>query len=317
MRRTMKKGVAVVLTVMTLVVLSTAVGGDVRVKEGVIIGDKFQGTTCTASGASSVSLGWMSEAPGAYSMALGNMCTAGVGYDTAIGYDAEASGILSTSIGWNTTASAPGAMALGYQATASSTTALAAGCDVTASQAWATAMGRYCENDVSNSFAVGYGTSQTPSVDFRVVGGQVFVYNDLYVVGLVDCDDVVEHSSFYDASVHGRALDYVEDSSRTIDVGVDGRKQYNHEADPAFLQTRVMVKDYDSYAEEEFPGPTGQPVRVRVYATHEEVRSSLGMKVAWLRQCIYESKQENEALRQEIDGLKARLAALEAAVQNK
>ena len=43
---------------------------------------------------------------------------------------------------------------------------------------------------------------------------------------------------------------------------------------------------------------------MRIYETHQELRSNLSMKVAWLRQCVYELKQENQTLKDEIAKLK-------------
>ena len=44
---------------------------------------------------------------------------------------------------------------------------------------------------------------------------------------------------------------------------------------------------------------------VRAYETREELGSDLGMKVAWLRQCVFELKQQNEMLKAELSKLKA------------
>ena len=146
-------------------------------------------------------------------------------------------------------------------------------------------------------------------VDLRVENGLVTV-NDYLYSDTVDAHTWAEHSSVYDKSAYGPALDHVADCSKTVTVDADGQEVYDHDADPEFLQLRVTVKDYDRYTEEDAVGPNGESIKVRVYDTHEETRSNLGMKVAWLRQCVYELKQENETL-------KTRLAALEAAVQGK
>ena len=133
----------------------------------------------------------------------------------------------------------------------------------------------------------------------------VTVYDNLYVTYDVDANTYSEHSSFYDKGAYGRALDYAEDSSQTIMVNAQGRKEYDHEADPEFLKKWVTVKDYDQYTEEQVWNEETQEFEtVRTYETHQELRSDLSMKVAWLRQCVFELKQEN-------DSLKARLQALE------
>ena len=45
----------------------------------------------------------------------------------------------------------------------------------------------------------------------------------------------------------------------------------------------------------------------RIYQTHQELRTDLGMQVAWLRQCAYELKQENEQLKAELAAIKTKL----------
>ena len=155
--------------------------------------------------------------------------------------------------------------------------------------------------DNGNCFAVGYNDE-----DLRITDDLVNVYGDLYVVGDVDADDYLEHSSFYDKGAYGKALSYAKDSSETIKLNANGEQEYNHEADPNFLRVWVTVTDYDRYTEEEVWDERLQKnVTRRNYETHQELRSSLGMKVAWLRQCVFELKQENEILKSEVAQLKA------------
>ncbi len=140
------------------------------------------------------------------------------------------------------------------------------------------------------------------------VGVGMLVIGDLYVDGDVDADDYLEHSSFYDKEVYGPALNYLADSSAIITVNSEGVKEYNHLADPEFIQRWVEVKDYDNFTEEEiWDEDLGRTVTRRIYETHDELRSSMSMKVAWLRQCVYELKQENEMLKGELAQIKAKL----------
>ena len=163
-----------------------------------------------------------------------------------------------------------------------------------------TAIGKSFTNNVEDSFAVGFGQK-----DFSVESGLVRVYNDLYVTWDVDANTYSSHSTFYDKDTYGRALDYSEDSSRTIKLNAQGKKEYNHEADPVFLQKWVTVKDYNEYAEEEvWDDVLNKTITRRIYQTHQELRSNLSMKVAWLRQCVFEFKQENQMLKDEIARLK-------------
>ena len=105
--------------------------------------------------------------------------------------------------------------------------------------------------------------------------------------------------------MYGTALDPLEDSSKTIKLNPQGKKEYNHEADPVFLKKWVTVKDYDKYTEEEvWDDVLKKNVTERTYQTHRELRSNLSMKVAWLRQCVFELKQENQTLKGEIVKLK-------------
>ncbi len=139
-----------------------------------------------------------------------------------------------------------------------------------------------------------------------VAYGDSAVIGDLYVDGTVDADSYTEHSSFYDKDVYGTALDYSQDSSNTIKVNAQGEKEYDHEADPAFLQRWVTVTDYEKYTDEQvWNEELNEYETVRVYETREELTSDLGMKVAWLRQCVFELKQENEMLKAELAKLKA------------
>ena len=140
---------------------------------------------------------------------------------------------------------------------------------------------------VADSFTVGYGSYGNRKVDFRVANGTVTVGNvanktgDLYVGHRVDANEYVTHSAFYDKDTCGRALNYIEDCSRTIKINTDGGKEYNHEADPEFLKTYVTVTDYDKYTDEKVWNEELQDYEpVRIYQTHQELRTNLGMQVA-------------------------------------
>jgi len=266
---------------LVLAVLSlTVIGGDVIMQEGVITGsfEYLKSTDCTATGAKSV----------------------------ALVDDAEASGDYSVAIGPGATADDDKAVAIGWNCTASGYAALAAGVFNEASGYYSTALGEICHNSTDESFAVGFTPDgHTPATDFKVESGAVTVYGDLYVSGDVDADDYLEHSPFYDQQAHGSALAYLDDSSRTITRNDEGEKVYDHDADPTFLKKMANVKDYNTYTEEPRLEPrTNTIVKVRKYAVKQEVRGSLGMKVAWLRQCTYELKQENDALKAEIAAIK-------------
>jgi len=163
-----------------------------------------------------------------------------------------------------------------------------------------TAIGKNFTNDVNDSFAVGFGQK-----GFSVESGLVTVHNNLYVTWDVDCNTISTHSTFYDKSLYGTALDHLEDSSKTIKLNPEGKKEYNHEADPVFLKKWVTVKDYDKYTEEEvWDDVLKKNVNERTYQTHQELRSNLSMKVAWLRQCVFELKQENQTLKDQIAQIK-------------
>lgn len=138
--------------------------------------------------------------------------------------------------------------------------------------------------------------------------GNSGIGGDLYVDSYVNADYYLEHSSFYDKDVYGTALDYSQDSSNTIKVNAQGEKEYDHEADPVFLQRWVTVTDYKEYTEEEvWNAELNEYETVRVYETREELTSDLSVKVAWLRQCVFELKQENEMLKAELAKVKAAL----------
>ncbi len=277
MKKVSKDKFGMFAVIVILVGLGTVIGGDVVVQQGVIEGMKFKGTSCTASGNGS----------------------------TAMGFNTVASGTTSTAMGYETSASGSFSTAMGYYTTATASRSIAMGDHVDATGFWTTALGKYSANSVANSFTVGYGSSGNPQVDFRVESGLVTVCDDLFVTHDVDANTYSEHSSFYDRDSYGRALDYARDSSETIRVNAQGRREYDHEVDPEFLKKWVTVKDYDQYTDEQIWNEETQEFEtVRTYETHQELRSSLSMKVAWLRQCVFELKQENE-------NLKARLEALE------
>ena len=281
------------ILILVVVCLGIVFAGDVIFKEGVIEGVKFQSTDCLATGLKAVAFGYHTTASEDYSTAMGYHTTASGEYSTAMGYYTTASGPRSTALGENSTAGGYRSIAIGYFTTAGAYTPLPA--------AYTTAIGSSFTNNIRDSFAVGYGQK-----DFSVESGLVTVHNDLYVTDDVSAHTYSEHSTFYDKDVCGKALDYSEDSSNTIKVNADGEKEYNHEADPAFLQKQVTVKDYDKYTEEEvWNDLLEQTITNRIYETHQELRSNLSMKVAWLRQCVFELKQENQALKDDIAKLKA------------
>jgi len=288
MKRTLTSRWAVGLLVFILIGLGIAIGGDVIVKEGTVEGEKFKTTGCTASGTKAV--------------AFGNSTTASGIHSTAMGYSTTGSGDSSTAMGRNSTASGHyGSTAMGWTAYAGGTTSTAMGYSVAALGNYSTAIGKYSANYVQDSFTVGYG-----DVDLRVESDVVTMYDDAYVHGELSAEDVIDRSSFYDKDKYGTALGHVVDSSETIKVNDEGGKEYKHEADPVFLQRWITVKDYDKYTEEEVWNDELEIYEIRrIYETHEELGSSLSAKVAWLAQCVFELKQENEMLKAELAKLKA------------
>ncbi len=304
--------------------MTICLAGNVVVREGTVEGDLFKMSACSAGGTNAVAFGADTNACGNYSTALGALSTASGSASTAMGYDTEASEDYSTAMGRCTTASGARSTAMGYYATASGSTSIAMGLSTTASGSSSTAvgygttagpaartiaMGKNFTNNVQDSFAVGFGQK-----DFSVQAGVVTVgdantfYGNLVVGNIVDANDYTYHSCFYDKDSYGRALDYAQDSSNSIKLNAEGQKEYDHEADPIFLQRWVTVKDYDDYSEENIWNAQLQEFEnVRTYKTHRELRSSLSMKVAWLRQCVYELKQENNSLKAELASIKQRL----------
>lgn len=282
--------------------LACVFGGNVVVKEGTIETDVLKMTGCTASGAKAVALGGNTEASAQYTTALGYCTDANANYATAMGGNTSADGQWSTAMGWYSKASGLVSLAAGYKAEATAN--------------YSTAFGRYSTNSVAESFTVGFGTSSDYDVDFRVEDGKVTIghytaedpntyYGDLVVGNNIDCNDITEHSSFYDRDKYDKALDYATDSSQTFRVSAQGEKEYDHEADPPFLKKWVTVKDYDRYSDEQVWNAELQDFEtIRTYETHQELRSSLGMKVAWLRQCVFELKGENDLLRAELAQIK-------------
>jgi len=128
---------------------------------------------------------------------------------------------------------------------------------------------------------------------------------NLYVTGWISGETLIDRSSFYDKDNYGRALDYLVDSSRTIKLNAQGEKEYNHEADPEFVQRWINLKDYDKYTEEEvWDELLNRTVTRRIYQTRQELGSSVTMKLSWLTQCVFELRQENEMLKAEIAKLK-------------
>ena len=196
--------------------------------------------------------------------------------------------------------------------TATGRKAVAFGNYTTASGDYSTALGKSSINSVYGSLTVGFGNRVVgPKVDFRVesqwvtVGDPNIYYGELVVGNNIDCNECIERSSFYDKNRYGRALDHLEDSSNTIKVNGEGKREYDHERDPVFLKKWVSVKDYDKYTDEYVWYEEFQEYEpVRTYETHQELRSSLSMKVAWLRQCVFELTQQNETLKAELAAIK-------------
>ncbi len=94
-------------------------------------------------------------------------------------------------------------------------------------------------------------------------------------------------------------------SRRILTKNAKGQKEYNDEAGAAFLQDWVTVKDYDKYTDKKVWNEQLQEYEpVRTYQTHQELGTSLGAEVAWLRQCVFELTQENETLKAEIAAIK-------------
>jgi hypothetical protein len=265
------------------------------------------GYDTTAIGLRSTAMGAGTTASGDYSTAMGQGTTASGSHSTAMGATTEASGGTSIATGMFTMAFGDASTAMGVFTSATGDYSVAMGFGVGAGTAsCTTAIGKSFTNTVQDSFAVGFGQK-----DFMVESGKVTVgvrdaNEGILVVGnYVDANDYLTHSSFYDKDTYGRALDYSEDSSKTMKVNPEGKKEYNHEADPVFLKRWVTVKDYDKYTEEEvWDDVLEKNVTRRIYQTHQEIRTSLGMQVAWLRQCVYELKQENQALKSDIAILK-------------
>ncbi|MCK4293109.1 MAG: hypothetical protein KAY65_07915 [Planctomycetes bacterium] len=296
MKKALKGRLAGCTLVLVLVVLGTVIGGDVTIQEGTIEGEVFKSTGCTATGIKAI--------------AFGDSTTASGDYSTAMGYNTTASGHWSTAMGWGGTAIGARSIATG-NSYAGGSFATAMGGSI-ASADHSTALGYYCANSVPNSLAVGFGSRSTGhQVDFRVesefvtVGDPNIYYGELVVGNNIDCNECIERSSFYDKNRYGRALDHLEDCSNTIKVNGEGKSEYDHERDPVFLKKWVSVKDYDKYTDEYVWDEELQEYEaVRTYETHQELRSSLSMKVAWLRQCVFELRQENATLKGELAAIK-------------
>ena len=323
------------ILILVLVCTIFVFAGDVTVKEGTIEGEVFKSTNCYVSGTKAIALGEESNAEGDCSAAIGYGTEAVEAYSMAMGYLTTASGIISTAIGSGTTASgaASTSMGNGTLASGSYSTAMGSCTDATqfcsmatgywteATAYYATAFGKYSTNNVANSFTVGYGSGlYNRKVDFRVEHGQEGAVvtvgdmtsnpktGDLYVGRYAWAVEHKEYSCFYDKDIYGKALDYVEDISKIIKINSEGKKEYNHEADPEFLKAWITLTDYDKYTDKEVWNEQLQGYEPeRIYQTHQELGTNLSMKVAWLRQCVYELKQENGQLKAELGAIKAKL----------
>jgi hypothetical protein len=328
MRRILKNNLAAGILVLIIVSLGIVFAGDVIVKEGtlesadvsatnIIRGEKFASTDCTAVGTRAVAFGEQTIALGDWSTATGYTtvangdCSTAMGYNTtasgdestAMGESAWASGYRSTAMGNSTIAGGVNSTAMGGWTTASGNFSTAMGACTTTSGLCSTAMGYNFTNNVQNSFAVGFGQK-----DFSVVSGLVTAYGNLYVNGWISGQDVIDRSSFYDKDKYGRALDHLQDSSATIKVNAQGERAYNHDADPEFIRRIITIPDYDKYTEEQvWDNELNCMVTRRNYQTRQELGSSSSAKMAWLTQCVYELKQENEGLKAEVAAIKAKL----------
>lgn len=300
MKRIWKNRLLTGIVALAVVALGTVLGGDVIVQEGVVEGVKFKSTGCTAGSSCTVAFGNSTTAQGYASTAMGIQTLAGH-RSTAMGFATEATGYASTAMGRDTVASDYYSTAMGYKSEAGGTGSTAMGYNADATQDYGTAIGKNFSNTVQNCFAVGYN-----DVDLQVKDDRVDIYGNLYVTGWVSGQDIIDRSSFYDKDLYGRALDYLQDSANTIKVNAEGEKEYNHEADPSFIQRWITVEDHDKYTEEEVWNDELEMYEiVHVYETHEELGSSLSAKLAWLAQCVFELKQENQVLKEELARLKA------------
>jgi hypothetical protein len=221
------------LTCILILVLASAIfvfAEDVIVKEGTleleivnaaatVEGQKFKSTGCTATGTKAVALGTLTEASGTYSTAMGYDTTASGSYSTAMGKWTNATGDYSTVMGTAGLASGFASTAMGFITAATGDCSTAMGYSITAGSAtYTTAIGKNFNNNVQDSFAVGFGQK-----DFSVESELVTVHNDLYVTYDVDANTYSEHSAFYDKNTYGSALDYSQDSSNTIKVNAAGQ----------------------------------------------------------------------------------------------
>jgi hypothetical protein len=264
--------------------------GDVVVKEGTIEGELFKSTDCTVTGAKGIAFGEQTTAEGDWSTAIGYGTTASGDFSTAMGVGTTASGHTSTTMGYGTLASGNRSTAMGYSTTAGPAS-------------YAFALGKYFANNVQDSFAVGFGQK-----DFSVASGLVTAYGNLYVNGWISGQDLIDRSSFYDKDKYGRALEHLQDSSANIKVNAQGERVYNHDADPEFIRRLITIPDYDKYTEEQvWDNELNCMVPRRNYQTRQELGSSSSAKMAWLTQCVYELKQENEGLKADLAAIKAKL----------
>jgi len=302
-----KSNLAAGILILIVVCLGIVLAGDVIVKEGTIEGEVFKSTGCTATGTKAVAFGYSTTASNNYSTTMGYSTTASGLYSTAMGFFTTANGFSSTSVGGSTTASNHYSTAMGTCTTASGLVSTAIGYNTTAGTAsYTTAIGKSFTNDVQDSFAVGFsGKDFSVESDLVTVGDVGTNVANLYVTGWISGEDLIDRSSFYDKDTYGRALDYLVDSSMTIKINAEGEKEYKHEADPEFVQKWITLKDYDKYTEEEvWDELLNKTITRRIYQTRQELGSSVTTKLSWLTQCVFELKQENEILKDEIVRLK-------------
>ena len=156
---------------------STAIGQSVTASG---FGAVAMGASTTASGDSSVAMGEYSTVSGYGSVAMGAGTLASGFSSVAMGDYSTANGDCSVAMGVSTEASGFSSVAMGFLTTASGDYSTAIGESVTASQYLSTAFGASFENNVANSFAVGFGQK-----DFEVKSGEVNITSKLTMGTLV------------------------------------------------------------------------------------------------------------------------------------
>ena len=109
----------------------------------------------TASGESSIAMGYETTASGGSSTAMGMLTEASGNASTAMGVETKASGVYSTAMGYDTEASGNYSTAMGFRTTPSGVTSTAMGEATTASGNYSTTMGYNTTASDYNSFVIG------------------------------------------------------------------------------------------------------------------------------------------------------------------